>query len=93
MCGSVFVGFNENLKSGPISERNYRLFKADGNIPYNTGFNELKSLPATPSTSCFKDIQIRSSPGFYSSDARPINLAKMIYRSGDDDPRAITSDG
>ncbi|XP_047310996.1 glucan endo-1,3-beta-glucosidase 11-like [Impatiens glandulifera] len=39
----VFALFNENLKDGPTSERNFGLFKADGNISYDIGFSGLKS--------------------------------------------------
>ncbi|EHA8592163.1 glucan endo-1,3-beta-glucosidase 11 [Cocos nucifera] len=34
----VFALFNENLKPGPTSERNYGLFKADGTPAYQLGF-------------------------------------------------------
>ncbi|KAI3786017.1 hypothetical protein L1987_45144 [Smallanthus sonchifolius] len=37
----VFAMFNENLKTGPTSERNFGLFKADGSISYSIGFTGL----------------------------------------------------
>ncbi|XP_057969637.1 glucan endo-1,3-beta-glucosidase 14 [Malania oleifera] len=37
----VFALFNENLKPGPTSERNFGLFKADGSISYSIGFTGL----------------------------------------------------
>ncbi|KAM0969373.1 hypothetical protein TB2_017268 [Malus domestica] len=36
--------FNENLKPGPTSERNFGLFKANGSIAYDIGFRGI-SLP------------------------------------------------
>lgn len=35
----VFAMFNENLKPGPTSERNYGLFKPDGTPAYGLGFS------------------------------------------------------
>lgn len=39
----VFALFNENLKPGPTSERNYGLFKPDGTPAYNLGFSGISS--------------------------------------------------
>ncbi|KAK1259673.1 Glucan endo-1,3-beta-glucosidase 11 [Acorus gramineus] len=43
----VFALFNENLKPGPTSERNFGLFKADGSIAYNMGFTGLRPSSAS----------------------------------------------
>ncbi|XP_074360270.1 glucan endo-1,3-beta-glucosidase 14-like [Apium graveolens] len=43
----VFAIFNENLKPGPTSERNFGLFKADGSISYDIGFTGLKPSSAS----------------------------------------------
>ncbi|XP_024020864.1 glucan endo-1,3-beta-glucosidase 11 [Morus notabilis] len=42
----IFAVFNENLKPGPTSERNYGIFKADGTISYDIGFHGLDSSSA-----------------------------------------------
>ncbi|XP_022755145.1 glucan endo-1,3-beta-glucosidase 11-like isoform X2 [Durio zibethinus] len=50
----VFAIFNENLKPGPTSERNFGLFKADGSISYDIGFHGLKSSSAYSSVLSLK---------------------------------------
>lgn len=42
----VFAIFNEDLKPGPTSERNFGLFKPDGSISYDIGFHGLASSSA-----------------------------------------------
>uniref|UniRef100_A0A7N0TG79 glucan endo-1,3-beta-D-glucosidase n=1 Tax=Kalanchoe fedtschenkoi TaxID=63787 RepID=A0A7N0TG79_KALFE len=53
----VFALFNENLKPGPTSERNFGLFKHDGSIAYDIGFTGLVPSSATSSPLHFFKVQ------------------------------------
>ncbi|GMI95154.1 hypothetical protein like AT2G26600 [Hibiscus trionum] len=53
----VFAIFNENMKPGPTSERNFGLFKPDGSISYDIGFHGLKSSSADSSLPPLKEIR------------------------------------
>uniref|UniRef100_A0A7N1A7D5 glucan endo-1,3-beta-D-glucosidase n=1 Tax=Kalanchoe fedtschenkoi TaxID=63787 RepID=A0A7N1A7D5_KALFE len=49
----LFALFNEDMKPGPTSERNYGIYRPDGTLCYNVGISTLSSStdPATSSSS------------------------------------------
>ncbi|GAV79447.1 Glyco_hydro_17 domain-containing protein [Cephalotus follicularis] len=47
----MFALFNEDLKPGPTSERNYGLYQPDGTMCYNVGLSALSSSTSTSSAS------------------------------------------
>lgn len=61
-----FALFNENLKTGPGSERHFGLFKADGSISYDIGFQGLKPSGASRSLLSLKVCNISKTFNFSS---------------------------
>ncbi|KAI9199001.1 hypothetical protein LWI28_025630 [Acer negundo] len=68
----LFALFNEDMKPGPTSERNYGLYQPDGSMAYNVGLSALSSIPSSSSTSSASISNISSSA---------VKGAKMEYQS------------
>ncbi|KAK7331372.1 hypothetical protein VNO77_25595 [Canavalia gladiata] len=49
----LFALFNEDLKPGPTSERNYGLFRPDESMTYNVGLSALSTSSASTSSASF----------------------------------------
>ncbi|KAJ4770087.1 hypothetical protein LUZ62_054344 [Rhynchospora pubera] len=59
----LFALFNEDLKPGPTSERNYGLFRPDGTMAYNLGLTSLSST-STASLSLTSSASSETKMGF-----------------------------
>ncbi|KAG7647991.1 putative glucan endo-1,3-beta-D-glucosidase [Arabidopsis thaliana] len=57
----LFALFNEDLKPGPTSERNYGLYQPDETMTYNVGLLSSSSLTSTSTTSSTSIISLTSS--------------------------------
>ncbi|OIT30100.1 PREDICTED: glucan endo-1,3-beta-glucosidase 11-like [Nicotiana attenuata] len=79
----VFALFNENLKPGPTSERNYGLFKPDGSPSYPLGFAGINAVGTNSSSS--------SSPATGTGSSTSTSSSTPAWRSPDG-YLSITSD-
>ncbi|XP_022957923.1 glucan endo-1,3-beta-glucosidase 11-like [Cucurbita moschata] len=77
----VFALFNENMKPGPTSERNYGLFKPDGTPVYQLGFSINDAVGnGTHGTSGTSDVQ-PTPPGFPTTSTGYLSISSAKERS------------
>ncbi|RAL44203.1 hypothetical protein DM860_016449 [Cuscuta australis] len=69
----IFALFNEDSKPGQLSEKNYGLFKADGNISYDIGFRGL------PNSSTAASSLLKGAGGQTSVVSLLVPVASMLF--------------
>lgn len=60
----LFALFNEDLKPGPTSERNYGLYQPDGTMAYNVGLSALSTTSSTATISLTSSATKAANKGY-----------------------------
>ncbi|KAJ9691025.1 hypothetical protein PVL29_013273 [Vitis rotundifolia] len=60
----LFALFNEDLKTGPTSERNYGLYQPDGTMAYNVGLSALSTTSSTATISLTSSATKAANKGY-----------------------------
>ncbi|KAL5721018.1 hypothetical protein ACHQM5_013627 [Ranunculus cassubicifolius] len=74
----LFALFNENMKPGQASERNYGLYEPDLSMTYNVGLNTLSSPATTTTTSSSTTSSSTTSASSVSLASSSTTLTKVI---------------
>ncbi|XP_062074714.1 glucan endo-1,3-beta-glucosidase 11 [Humulus lupulus] len=77
----VFALFNENMKPGPTSERNYGLFKPDGTPVYSLGITKSTSSGNSSSSSSGTGGYSPISSGYYPSTSNSSSAGYLSFSS------------
>ncbi|KAJ7947308.1 Glucan endo-1,3-beta-glucosidase [Quillaja saponaria] len=72
----LFALFNEDMKPGPTSERNYGLYQPDGTMAYNVGLSALSTTSSASTT-----MSASTLPASISFTSSATKAAKVEYQS------------